>query len=108
MLLLGVVLLGGLAACGAAEPVGHEEAPAVMDAEVFIQLIVELRMAAREATDFDDFGIRRDSILARHGYDEGDLEEFAEVHGGEIGSMIAIWESINQALREEEERGAAR
>lgn len=112
-LLLGVALLGGLAACGAAEPVSHEEAPAIMDADVFVQLIVELRRAAREATDFDDFGVRRDSILARYGYEEADLEEFAETRGGDIEPMIAIWEAINQALREEKEgevdkRGAPR
>lgn len=94
--LAGLALLLTLAACGGADDGASAN---VIDRESFVATYVELRVAALHAPDLELTEQQRTEILARHGVDEEDLLEFADVHGRDIQYMSDVWNEIDSLIQ---------
>jgi len=94
--LAGLALLVALAACGDADGGAPTN---VIDREAFVSTYVELRVAALHAPDLELSDQQRADILARHGVDEADLLEFADVHGRDIQYMSDVWNEIDGLIQ---------
>lgn len=85
-------MLGGLAtACGDA---GTEATTSTLSAERFVEVYVDLRVAALRESDGVLTPEDRERILGEHGLTEEDLLSFAEVHGADAIFMRGVWDSV--------------
>lgn len=96
---LGTLLLAGVVACdGGGEPA----APALGEQE-FEDVMVELRLAEREAAATDsprvEFERRKQEVLERHGTSEEEIREFAREAARDLERLTAIWDRISARLR---------
>lgn len=91
--LAAVVVVTG-AACA------PEEASTI-SRETFIEVFVELRIAALDRDDADVPSAERDRILGEHGITADDMVTFAEVRGRDTAFMAAVWNEIEQRLSED-------
>jgi len=87
-LALAVLLLGGCA----------PEAPDTISRETFVQVYVELRVAALDRDDATLAAADRERILSSHGVTGEDLLNFAEVHSQDPAFMRAVWSEIEERL----------
>lgn len=71
---------------------------ATVDRETFVQVYVELRVAALESSDANLAEEDRERILQRHGVSAEDLISFAEVHGADPDYMLSVWTEIEDRL----------
>ena len=85
---------------------GDDDATAsavALTSEEFIEVIVELREAEREALETDSaaevFARRKSEILAQHQTSEEELRAFAEAATRDLQGFAAIWEDISNRLR---------
>lgn len=90
---LSVVVLTAIlpAACGMTDPAGSGP----VDRGTFVAVNVELRRAARTASDSAEFAQRKRRILERHAVTAEELERFVERHAGEVGYLAELWGTIN-------------
>jgi hypothetical protein len=77
-----------------------------LDRETFIQVYVELRIAALTQDDATLTDEDREQILAGHGITEEDLFAFADEHGDDPAYMVQVWEEIEERLNEDPEAEA--
>jgi hypothetical protein len=82
-----------LAAAGCSPP-----SELAVDRETFIDVYVELRMAALDRDDATITEAERDEILASHEINQEDLFAFAEAHGNDPVYMLQVWEEIEDRL----------
>jgi hypothetical protein len=90
VLLIGAGLL--LAACRG----GDLTAP--IDRDAFIDVMIELRLAAREFQDPSAFDSRKEEILAQAGISDSTLMQFVRAHQNDPEYMSEIWEVIDQEV----------
>jgi len=90
---LVVALLVGIGACGPSEP----ERPTI-DREVFIAVLVDLRMAALGTPDASLPPQERARILSDHELTEEELVTFAEVHGDDPDYMVEVWREVEARM----------
>lgn len=76
-----------------------------IDEETFIEVYLDLRVAALQSPRMQIREEDRDRILREHGVDEEDLIHFVETHGADIHRMTRVWEEVSDRL--EERRDAA-
>ncbi|MGH7505636.1 MAG: hypothetical protein ACRELX_08280 [Longimicrobiales bacterium] len=88
--LLALVLVAG---CGDAEPA------AAMTRETFVDVIVALREANRDAPDARTFEARKQEILEQAGVSDSALVRFARVRADDLAFMAEAWDSIARRLR---------
>lgn len=77
---------------------GSGPAASTMDRETFIDVYVELRVAALGHDDATVTPGERERILASHGVAAEDLVTFAEVHGRDPAFMRDVWNEIEDRL----------
>jgi len=94
-----LALLVGLVACDPGFP--SSEGEASVDRETFIEVYVELRLAALEWETGRIPADDRDRILAEHEVTEDDLREFIEVHGRNVPFMNDVWHEVSERIRAE-------
>ena len=90
---LAVVIAGLAAACTPAEP-------ATISRESFVQTYVALRAAELRSSGAVIPDEDRERVLAEMGVSEEDLLAFAEVHGGDVLFMEAVWTDVQNRLVE--------
>jgi hypothetical protein len=91
-------LLVSLAGCErASEPAGLPQSR-------FIDVMVELRKAARGVQDTAVFAARRQQVLADAGVTEEQLRAYLTTHIRDLDHLAAVWESINVRLSAEDAR----
>ena len=91
----GAILLGVLltvAACGGRSPTTP------LDREAFIEVMIELRTAAREFRDPSAFDSRKAQILTDAGITDSTLMQFVRAHRDDPEYMSEIWERIDQQV----------
>lgn len=94
------VLLGTVASgCGELLPGDR----GTIDDETFIEVYVELRMAALQSPGMQIQEEDRDRILREHDVEEEDLVRFVETHGADIHRMSAVWQEASDLLSEKRE-----
>lgn len=91
---LGPLILVLAAGCGGSGPVGQADAVR-LDRETYITVLVELRVAARDAADPAEYHRRKQEILDRHGASDEDMMRFTEAHGGNVRLMAEIWDTVH-------------
>lgn len=74
------------------------EAPDTIARDTFVQVYVELRVAALDRDDATLTAADRERILSSHGITEDDLLSFAEVHSQDPTFMRAVWSEIEERL----------
>jgi hypothetical protein len=89
-LLLGAVL--AVPACSGGDPT------APIDRDAFIEVMIELRLAAREFRDPSAFDSRKDQILADAGVSDSTLMRFVRAHQDDPEYMSEIWERIDEQV----------
>jgi len=89
--LLAILLLVGASACRPAGPEG-------LDRDTFIDVVVELRKAAREYPDSSTFDIRKSAVLREAGVTDSTLAEFIRIHNADTRFMAAVWDSIDRRV----------
>jgi hypothetical protein len=76
---------------------------AALTSEEFIEVIVELREAEREALETDSaaevFARRKAEILERHRTSEDEIRAFAEAATRDLQGFTTTWEEISNRLR---------
>ena len=77
---------------------GEEVPPGTLDRDTFVEIMVELRMAALEQPDAALAPTDRARILQDHDVTEDDLIAFARVHGDDPSFMAEVWREIEQGL----------
>lgn len=82
----------------------REAEPAGLPQSRFIEVMVELRKAAREVADSAAFAARKQQILADKGVTEEQLRTFLTTHIRDLDHLAAVWESINVRLTEDQPR----
>ncbi|MGH7502807.1 MAG: hypothetical protein ACREL7_13760 [Longimicrobiales bacterium] len=87
--LLALALAAG---CGRAGPT------APMDRDAFIEVMTELRLAAREFKDPSAFDARKADILAAAGVTDSTLMQFVRVYREDPEFMSLIWEEVDERL----------
>src|SRR5919108_232219 len=92
------VLLALLAGCE------REAEPAGLPQSRFIQVMVELRKAARGVQDSAAFEARKQQVLADAGVTETQLRAYLAAHVRDLDHLAAVWESINVRLTKEEQK----
>ena len=92
------VLLALLAGCE------REAEPAGLPQSRFIQVMVELRKAARGVPDSAAFEARKQQVLADAGVTEAQLRAYLAAHVRDLDHLAAVWESINVRLTKEEQK----
>ncbi len=96
-----MVLLVAPTACDPGFPTSEGEAS--VDRDTFVEVYVELRLAALEWESGRVPEAERDRILAEHGVSEDDLREFIEVHGRNVPFMNDVWHEVSDRIRAEME-----
>lgn len=92
------ILLATIAGCE------RESEPAGLPQSRFIEVMVELRRAARGVQDTTAFAARKQQILTDAGVTEEQLRAYLATHMRDLDHLAAVWESINVRLAEEEPR----
>lgn len=69
-----------------------------IDRSVFIEVMVELRQAAKETTDSGAFDVRRRAILEQAGVTDSSLAAFVDRHTRDARYMAEVWDSIDRRL----------
>jgi hypothetical protein len=87
ILILGLLLFG----CGPAEPAG-------LDRDVFINVMVDLRQAAKLFPDSSMFDSRKQAIMREAGVTDSALAAFLASHIGDAPYMTAVWDTIDKRL----------
>lgn len=64
----------------------------------FVDVIVELRRAARSTPEPASFEARRQQILHDAGVTDAQLRAYVQAHSRDFEHMAAVWESINVRL----------
>lgn len=75
---------------------GDPTAP--MDRDEFIEVMIELRLAAREFTDPSAFDSRKAEILQNAGISDSTLVQFVRAHERDPEYMADIWEFIDEQV----------
>ena len=88
-----VVLMLALLPCGCAEP------EPVLPAEAFVDVLVAVRQAAREAGSPEAFAARRDAILEEAGVTEAELQAFVDEGVHDPKRLAEAWDSAATRLR---------
>jgi hypothetical protein len=91
LLLLLVMLVGACDSQGAG--------PGLTEAR-FVEIMIELRKAAFEHDDLDEFREKRAEILQRYAVTDSALIGFARTHGSDVYRMTAVWDSVAAGLRD--------
>jgi hypothetical protein len=97
-MILLCIFLAALAGCE------RETEPAGLPHSRFIQVMVELRKAARGVQDSAAFEARKQQVLADAGVTEAQLRAYLAAHIRDLDHLAAVWESINVRLAEEEQK----
>jgi hypothetical protein len=85
-------------ACTSGGPGGASED--VIARQTFVDVYVQLRIAALKDPTEDLPLEERDRILQEAGVSEEDLIRFIEVRGGEVQFMRQLWEEVDSLIRE--------
>jgi hypothetical protein len=96
--ILHCMLLVSLAGCQ------RTSEPAGLPQSRFIEVMVELRKAARGVQDTAAFEARRQQVLADAGVTEEQLRAYLAQHMRDLDELAAVWESINVRLTADEPR----
>lgn len=96
-----LILVTAPVACDPGFPTSEGEAS--VDRDTFVEIYVELRLAALEWESGRIPEAERDRILAEHGVSEDDLREFIEVHGRNVPFMNDVWNEVANRIRGEME-----
>jgi hypothetical protein len=91
LLFAATLLPGAVASCG-------PDAPATIDRQTFVDVFVELRIAALDAPQARLPQEARERILASHGVTADDLLGFAEVHARDPAYMRSVWDEIEERM----------
>jgi len=81
-------------ACGGSGPMGQADA-VTLDRDTYVSVLVDLRVAARDAADAADFARLKQEILERYGTTEEEILRFTDVHGGNVRLMTEIWDTVH-------------
>jgi hypothetical protein len=76
--------------------------PAGLAQSRFIDVMVELRKAARGMQDTVAFAARKQAILTDAGVTEAQLRAYLTTHIRDLDHLAAVWESINVRLAKED------
>lgn len=87
-----LLLTAALFACG------HVDDGTGIDQSEFVDVVVELRRAARSSPDPATFHARRQQILHDAGIGDAQLRAYVQAHSRDFEHMAAVWESINVRL----------
>ena len=87
---LTTVVLAVAAACSWGDTNGGSS----IDAEVFIQTFVDLRISALDTDSQRLAPIDREAILAEHSVTQADLTHFADAHGDDLDFMRDVWNEV--------------
>jgi hypothetical protein len=90
MALIGLCVL--ISACQGGDPT------APIERDEFIEVMVELRLAAREFTDPSAFDSRKAEILVAAGVTDSTLIQFARAHQRDPAYMSSIWEIVDERV----------
>lgn len=82
----------GVGACRSGDPT------APIDRDEFIEVMIELRLAAREFRDPSAFDSRKEQILADAGISDSTLMHFVRAYRNDPGFMSEIWEEIDRQV----------
>lgn len=74
--------------------------PGTISRETFVETYVALRAAELRSSEAVIADEARDSVLAEMGVSEDDLLAFAEMHGGDVPFMEAVWTDVQSRLAE--------
>ena len=77
----------------------RSEVKTAMSREDYVQLYVEILLAADAALDSVAASDSARAILARHEYSEDDLLDFARAHADDPGYLANVWLEIETRLR---------
>ena len=97
--LVGLLIAAG---CDAGSGGGAAEEGAVdgLTRDEFVEVVVELREAEREAQEQDStdswFRDRKEEILEERGVTETQLRDYLLAHGEDMALLEALWDSINE------------
>ena len=72
--------------------------PGTLDRDTFVEVTVELRMAALKQPNATLAPADRARILQDHGVTEEELIAFAQVRGDDTAFMAELWKEIEQRL----------
>jgi len=99
-ILLAIGILAWAAAgCGKPHPAPEARRDVVvLDRNRFADLFIELRRAAIDADSAPDFAERKRAILERYGVTDQDLLDYVERNSGDLGELVATWDSIYRRL----------
>jgi len=86
-----------VAGCGG-ESSGPDTAADVIDRELFIQTMVDLRMDALDNTPMVIAEQEKEAILRERGVTEQDLRDFVEAHGRELVYMRDLWAEVEARI----------
>jgi hypothetical protein len=75
-----------------------EETVAPVDRETFIQVYLELRVAALDSEDASIVQVDRERILEKYGITAEDMVAFADAHGSDVDYMRDLWNEIEIRL----------
>jgi len=87
-----------LAACGGGTPGGSSGGEETISREAFIDVYVDLRVAALRTPGGEITPEERRRVLREHGVGEEDLVRFVEVHGRESAFMRELWLEARERL----------
>jgi hypothetical protein len=88
------MILGG---CG--DDRSSEKTSDTIPESTFVAVMAELHHATETALEEELSPELRSEILQRHGVRDQDLLTFADVHGGDVASMLRIWQAVGQHSR---------
>lgn len=91
LLFAAALLPGVLASCGS-------DVPATIDRQTFVDVFVDLRVAALDAPNARLPQESRERILAGHGVTAEEMLTFAEVHARDPGFMRDVWDEIEERM----------
>ena len=86
-----IALAWGALGCTGA---GTEATADALETDRFVDVYVDLRVAALQQSDGEVTPEDRARVLTEHGVEESDLITFAEVHGADAIFMRGVWDSV--------------
>lgn len=94
-------LAAGTLVCVTAACVGEQtpSADAAITRDAFVEVYVELRMAALQSPEGRISESEREEILAGASLTEEDLLEFIDMHARRLEHMAEVWGEIDDTLR---------
>ena len=80
-------------ACG-----GEDGRTAALDRNAFVEVYVDLRLAALSAPSRQLTPERREEVLRTHGVTEQDVLAFVEAHGRDVDYMQEVWAEVEARM----------